>query len=132
LEVTESLIMRDLDQAIDTMEKLKELGVRLSIDDFGTGYSSLTALRRFPVHRLKIDRSFIQYVMTSETDTALASAMISLGQRLKLRVIAEGVETDEQIRFLKENNCDEMQGYYFSRPLAAKDLEPILRSAANP
>lgn len=132
LEVTESLIMQDLDQAIATMEKLRDLGVRLSIDDFGTGYSSLAALRRFPVHRLKIDRSFIQHVMTSESDTALASAMISLGQRLKLRVIAEGVETDEQIRFLKENNCDEMQGYYFSRPLAAKDLEPILRSMADP
>jgi EAL domain-containing protein (putative c-di-GMP-specific phosphodiesterase class I) len=133
LEVTESLIMHDLDQAIATMEKLKLLGVRLSIDDFGTGYSSLAALRRFPVHRLKIDRSFIQHVLTSESDTALASAMISLGQRLKLRVIAEGVETDEQIQFLKENNCDEMQGYYFSKPVAAKDLEPILRSpAASP
>jgi diguanylate cyclase (GGDEF)-like protein/PAS domain S-box-containing protein len=132
LEVTESLIMQDLGQAVATMEKLRDLGVRLSIDDFGTGYSSLAALRRFPVHRLKIDRSFIQHVTTSESDTALASAMISLGQRLKLRVIAEGVETDEQIRFLKENNCDEMQGYYFSRPLPAKDLEPMLRSAANP
>ena len=131
LEVTESLIMQDLDQAVATMEKLRDLSVRLSIEDFGTGYSSLTALRRFPVHRLKIDRSFIQHVATSESDTALASAMIWLGQRLKLRVIAEGVETDEQIRFLKENNCDEMQGYYFSRPLAARDLEPILRSAAN-
>ncbi len=130
LEVTESLVMQDLDQAIATMEAIKDLGVRLSIDDFGTGYSSLAALRRFPVHRLKIDKSFIQHVVTNESDTALASAMISLGQRLKLRVIAEGVETDEQIRFLKENNCDEMQGYYFSKPLAARDLEPILRSAA--
>jgi diguanylate cyclase (GGDEF)-like protein/PAS domain S-box-containing protein len=130
LEVTESLIMHDLDQAIATMEKLKDLGVRLSIDDFGTGYSSLTALRRFPVHRLKIDKSFIQHVLTSESDTALASAMISLGQRLKLRVIAEGVETDQQIQFLKENNCDEMQGYYFSKPVTAADVEPILRSPA--
>jgi EAL domain-containing protein (putative c-di-GMP-specific phosphodiesterase class I) len=113
------------------MKELRGLGVRLSIDDFGTGYSSLSALKRFPVERLKIDRSFIQDLPDDEDDRAVASAVISLGQKLNLRVIAEGVETDEQVAFLRENHCDELQGYHFSRPIAAADIPALLlRQAA--
>ena len=130
LELTESLIMQDLAQALATMRDLQGLGVRLSIDDFGTGYSSLSALKTFPVARPKIDRSFISDLPHNEHDKAVASAVISLGQKLNLRVVAEGVETDEQIAFLRDNNCDEMQGYRFSRPLAAEALQALL--AAQP
>jgi diguanylate cyclase (GGDEF)-like protein/PAS domain S-box-containing protein len=131
LELTESAVMQDVDRAIETMKQLHALGVRLSIDDFGTGYSSLSALKRFPVERLKIDRSFIQDLPDDEDDRAVASAIISLGQKLNLRVIAEGVETEAQVAFLRENNCDEFQGYHFSRPIAADDIPGLLlRQAA--
>jgi EAL domain-containing protein (putative c-di-GMP-specific phosphodiesterase class I) len=126
LELTESLIMQDVEQAVATMRELQDLGVQLSIDDFGTGYSSLSALKTFPVVRLKIDKSFISDIPNDENDKAVASAVISLGQRLNLRVIAEGVETDAQVAFLRGNNCDEMQGYHFSRPVPAQDIEKLL------
>ncbi|PDQ18622.1 histidine kinase [Mesorhizobium sanjuanii] len=126
LEVTESLIMQDIDVAVATMNALQNLGVQISIDDFGTGYSSLSALKTFPVARLKIDKSFINDLATDENDQAVASAVISLGQKLNLRVIAEGVETDHQVAFLRENNCDEMQGYHFSKPISARDIEKLL------
>jgi EAL domain-containing protein (putative c-di-GMP-specific phosphodiesterase class I) len=130
LELTESLIMQDVDQAVATMAELQGLGVQLSIDDFGTGYSSLSALKTFPVARLKIDKSFIDGLATDENDKAVASAVISLGQKLNLRVIAEGVETDEQLAFLRANNCDEMQGFHFSRPVPAQELEALLKERA--
>ncbi|WP_210254831.1 EAL domain-containing protein [Methylocapsa sp. S129] len=126
LELTESLIMQDVDQAVATMRELQILGVQLSVDDFGTGYSSLAALKNFPVARLKIDKSFISDILNNESDRAVASAVISLGQKLNLRVIAEGVETDGQVAFLRENNCDEMQGYHFSKPIPACDIEKLL------
>lgn len=126
LELTESLIMQDVDHAVATMEALQALGVQLSIDDFGAGYSSLAALKHFPIVRLKIDKSFIAELPNNENDKAIATALISLGQKLNLRVIAEGVETDEQIAFLRDNNCDEMQGYHFSKPIAARDIEKLL------
>jgi diguanylate cyclase (GGDEF)-like protein/PAS domain S-box-containing protein len=129
LELTESLIMQDVEAAVATMKELQGLGVRLSIDDFGTGYSSLAVLKSFPVARLKIDKSFITHLATSENDRAVTAAVISLGQKLNLRVIAEGVETEEQIAFLRENNCDEMQGYHFSRPVAAAAIERLLAAA---
>ena len=125
LELTESLIMQNVEAAIATMKELQTLGVRLSIDDFGTGYSSLAALKSFPVTRLKIDRSFITDLVTNENDRAVTTAVISLGQKLNLRVIAEGVETAEQMDFLRENNCDEMQGYHFSRPGPAEEIENL-------
>ena len=130
LELTESLIMQDVEQAVATMEELQALGVQLSIDDFGTGYSSLSALKNFPVARLKIDKSFINDLSTNENDKAVASAVISLGQKLNLRVIAEGVETDDQVTFLRENNCDEMQGYHFSKPIPARGIEELLRASS--
>ncbi|MEI9426469.1 EAL domain-containing protein [Mesorhizobium sp. Cs1299R1N3] len=126
LEVTESLIMQDVEMAVATMNQLQSLGVQISIDDFGTGYSSLSALKTFPVARLKIDKSFINDLATDENDQAVASAVISLGQKLNLRVIAEGVETDDQIAFLRKNNCDEMQGYHFSKPVSAHGIARLL------
>ncbi|THD49435.1 MAG: EAL domain-containing protein [Bradyrhizobium sp.] len=126
LELTESLIMEDVDRAIETMKRLRALGVRLSIDDFGTGYSSLSSLKRFPVERLKIDKSFIQDLPQDEDDRAVATAIISLGQKLNLRVIAEGVETEAQVAFLRENHCDELQGFHFSRPVPADEAAALL------
>jgi diguanylate cyclase (GGDEF)-like protein/PAS domain S-box-containing protein len=126
LEVTESLIMQNVDMAVATMNALQSLGVQISIDDFGTGYSSLSALRTFPLARLKIDKSFINDLADDENDQAVTSAVISLGQKLHLRVIAEGVETDEQVAFLRKNNCDEMQGYHFSKPVSAQDIIKLI------
>lgn len=126
LELTESLIMRDVPQAIRTMEELQRLGVSLAIDDFGTGYSSLSALKNFPVARLKIDKSFIADLSADDSDRAVTGAIISLGQQLKLKIIAEGVETAEQLAFLRANNCDEMQGYHFCKPVEADAFARVL------
>jgi EAL domain-containing protein (putative c-di-GMP-specific phosphodiesterase class I) len=130
LEVTESLIMRDLTQSIGKMRILKEMGVSLSIDDFGTGYSSLSALKSFPISSLKIDKSFVRELADNPDDQAIALAVISLGHKLNLRVIAEGVETEQQCSFLRENDCDEMQGYLFSRPLPPDEVAAMLRAQA--
>ena len=130
LEITESLIMHDVDQAVATMQALRKLGVQLAIDDFGTGYSSLNALKTFPVARLKIDKSFISNLASNESDKAVAGAVISLGQKLNLKVIAEGVETAEQVEFLRANNCDEIQGYFFSKPIASAALAGLLKPPA--
>jgi diguanylate cyclase (GGDEF)-like protein/PAS domain S-box-containing protein len=127
LELTESLIMQDVALAVATMKELQGLGVQLSIDDFGTGYSSLNALKTFPVSRLKIDKSFVDGLLAHENDKAVAGAVISLGHTLNLRVIAEGVETQEQAAFLRDINCDEMQGYLFSKPLPALEIEEMLK-----
>lgn len=127
LELTESLIMQDVPGALATMHELKAIGVHLAIDDFGTGYSSLSALKRFPVRRLKIDRSFVEDIPGDVDDRAITAAIISLAQNLGLRVIAEGVETQAQVEFLRHSGCDEIQGYFFSRPLASADFEALLR-----
>ncbi|MEO7495190.1 MAG: EAL domain-containing protein [Massilia sp.] len=135
VEVTESLIMRDLTQSIGKMRELKAMGVALSIDDFGTGYSSLSALKTFPISSLKIDKSFVSELADNKDDQAIAMAVISLGHNLNLRVIAEGVETEQQCAFLRANDCDEMQGYLFSRPLPADEIAVLLRrqdAAAQP
>jgi diguanylate cyclase (GGDEF)-like protein len=128
LELTESVIMRDTEQAIATMHTLQVMGVHLSIDDFGTGYSSLSALKHFPVGRLKIDQSFMRDIPADEDDQAIAMAIIALGHQLKLKVIAEGVETEQQLAFLRDNDCDEMQGYYFSRPVTAGEIEKLFQA----
>jgi diguanylate cyclase (GGDEF)-like protein/PAS domain S-box-containing protein len=130
LEVTESLLMRDLPKAVARMRELKAMDVSLSIDDFGTGYSSLSALKSFPISRLKIDKSFVSELADNPDDQAIALAVISLGHRLNLRVIAEGVETDEQRAFLRENDCDEMQGYLFSPPVPAERIAELLAHQA--
>ncbi|CDZ67183.1 C-di-GMP phosphodiesterase A [Neorhizobium galegae bv. orientalis] len=126
LELTESLVMRDVEQAIATMKELQSLGVHFAIDDFGTGYSSLSALKSLPVSRLKIDQSFVRNLAQDEDDRTITAAVISLGQRLKMKVIAEGVETDEQLTFLRESHCDEIQGYHFSRPVEAAAIAALL------
>jgi diguanylate cyclase (GGDEF)-like protein/PAS domain S-box-containing protein len=131
LELTESVIMQDVGLAVATMKDLQGLGVQLSIDDFGTGYSSLSALKTFSVSRLKIDKSFIDGLLADENDRAVAGAVISLGQTLKLRVIAEGVETEAQAAFLRNINCDEMQGYLFSKPVPAQGIEDMLGAASG-
>jgi EAL domain-containing protein (putative c-di-GMP-specific phosphodiesterase class I) len=106
------------------------MGVSLSIDDFGTGYSSLSALKSFPISSLKIDKSFVRELADNQDDQAIALAVISLGHKLNLRVIAEGVETEQQCSFLRENDCDEMQGYLFSRPLPPDEVAAMLRAQA--
>ncbi|NHZ93491.1 EAL domain-containing protein [Massilia sp. CCM 8733] len=131
LEVTESLIMRDLSQSIGKMRELKAMGISLSIDDFGTGYSSLSALKSFPISTLKIDKSFVRELADNTDDQAIAKAVISLGHMLKLRVIAEGVETEQQCAFLRDNDCDEMQGYLFSRPVPAAQIAALLEEQAR-
>jgi diguanylate cyclase (GGDEF)-like protein/PAS domain S-box-containing protein len=131
LELTESLIMEDVALAVATMKELQGLGVRLSIDDFGTGYSSLSALKTFPVVRLKIDKTFIDGLLADENDRAVIEAVISLGRTLNLKVIAEGVETEAQAALLRKINCDEMQGYLFSKPLPGEGIEELLKATAS-
>jgi predicted signal transduction protein with EAL and GGDEF domain len=126
LEVTESLIMRDMAMSVAKMHALTAMGLSLSIDDFGTGYSSLSSLKTYPVSTLKIDKSFVSDLSNNPDDQAIARAIISLAHQLNLRVIAEGVETQEQRAFLVENGCDEMQGYLFSRPVVAAEIRMLL------
>ena len=128
LELTESLIAKDIEKAIITIDQLKALGLHLSIDDFGTGYSSLAHLKRFQLDRLKIDRSFVHNLHTDPDDAAIALAVIALAHSLKLKVTAEGVETAEQSAFLCGHGCDEMQGYYFSEPVREAEIARMLRA----
>ncbi len=126
VEITESVAMSRADVSAQTLESLKELGVSVAIDDFGTGYSSLSYLKRFPIDRLKIDRSFIHDLPRNAHDEAIAQAVVALGHSLQLTVIAEGVETAEQLESLRSQGCDEVQGYLFSRPLSAARFELFL------
>ncbi|MDU3293999.1 MAG: EAL domain-containing protein, partial [Pseudomonas aeruginosa] len=128
LEVTEDALMYNIDQTIPLLERLRELGVSLSIDDFGTGYSSLAYLRRLPLDALKVDRSFIMDIPASQRDMEIAQAIIAMAQKLHLKVVAEGVETPQQLAFLRENHCELVQGYLFSRPLPLAALEEFLRA----
>jgi len=127
LELTESLFMSDITPAVELLHRMKALGVKLSIDDFGTGYSSFSYLSRFPIDVLKIDRSFVSDITHDANDAAIVDSIIALAHNLRLSVIAEGVETAEQLDYLRQQGCDEMQGYYFSRPLPAHEFEQLLR-----
>ncbi len=127
IEITESVLMKDGEMAIATLHELKALGVQLAIDDFGTGYSSLAYLKRFPIDRLKIDRTFVCALSTDAHDRAIASAVISLAENMNLSVTAEGVETENQLAFLKSRNCNEVQGYYLSRPLPVVEMDAFMR-----
>jgi diguanylate cyclase (GGDEF)-like protein len=130
LELTESTIMRNAEEAVTMLNELHALGIGLAIDDFGTGYSSLSYLKRFPVDRLKIDRSFVSDIGISNDDETITSAIIALAHSLKMQVIAEGVETSAQLDFLKERACDEMQGYYFAKPLPRDAIPGMLQQGA--
>ena len=127
LEVTESAVMGNVEKAIDIMAKISQLGIRISIDDFGTGYSSLSYLKKFPIHKLKIDRSFVMDIPDSKDDCAITQTVISMGHSLGLKVIAEGVETIEQLNFLNERGCNQGQGYYYSKPVSAEEFTVLLQ-----
>ena len=130
LEITESMVMRDPQSSIKILHGLKAMGIRLSVDDFGTGYSSLAYLKRFPLDSLKIDRAFISDLPTDGDDAAITQAIIAMAHSLRLKVVAEGVETAQQLQFLRDNGCDEMQGYYLSKPLAEDQFQCLLQSVA--
>jgi len=127
LEITESMVMSNPSRFIGVLNKIKEMGVRLAIDDFGTGYSSLAQLKNFPIDTLKVDRSFIRNIPHDHENKAITEAIINMGKTLNLTVVAEGVETREQARFLQDQVCDQMQGFYFSKPVAAEQFAKLLQ-----
>jgi EAL domain-containing protein (putative c-di-GMP-specific phosphodiesterase class I) len=131
IELTESIIMEDVERATGLLEQLKALGLELAIDDFGTGYSSLSYLKRFPIDLLKIDQSFVRDITSDKDDAAITSAIIALTHNLGLRTIAEGVETVEQLTFLEGHGCDEVQGFLFSRPLSPSECTDLLMAQAG-
>lgn len=131
LELTETLIMQDIEYSTNTIRALKDLGISISVDDFGTGYSSLNYLRRFPIDTLKIDKSFITHIMTNNDDASIVKAIIALAHSLKMKVIAEGVETTEQYNFLKDNHCDGIQGFLLSKPLSVIDITQFIKNTAS-
>jgi EAL domain-containing protein (putative c-di-GMP-specific phosphodiesterase class I) len=126
LEVTESIVMSNPEEAAATLEQLRQMGVRISIDDFGTGYSSLSYLKKFPIDTLKVDRSFIKDVTWNQDDGAIVRAIVALAHTLKLKIIAEGVEDAEQVAFLEALGCDQYQGYFFSRPVPAHEIPKMI------
>ena len=132
IEVTESVLMEDTDQAAEILHTLKAMGIHLAIDDFGTGYSSLNYLKRFPIDTLKIDQSFVRDITTDPDDAYIAEAVIALAHSLRMKVIAEGVETEEQLTFLRAHGCDHIQGYLYSKPVAAPEIENWLRRSPVP
>ncbi|MGJ5675327.1 MAG: EAL domain-containing response regulator [Nostochopsis sp.] len=130
LELTESLVMQDINTAIATMNELRSLGVKIAIDDFGTGYSSLMYLKKLPINKLKIDRYFIHNVVNDPQKAAITTALIQMGHNLNLQVIAEGVETESELEFLQQYKCDAMQGFLFSRPVGAGEFQKFLSTSS--
>ena len=132
IEITESLIMQDIEANIRKLRAVREMGVEVAVDDFGTGYSSLSYITRLPINTLKIDRAFIINMVSKPDDLSIVATIISLGHSLNLKVVAEGVETEEQKKLLRLLKCDEMQGYLFSKPLPSGEMEAMLRKIGNP
>jgi EAL domain-containing protein (putative c-di-GMP-specific phosphodiesterase class I) len=131
LEITETYAMQNADFTIAVLRELKKQGVRISIDDFGTGYSSLSYLKQFSIDMLKIDRSFVKDLSADASDAAIAAAIIALAHSMKLEVVAEGVETREQLQILRRQTCDKMQGYLFSKPVPAHEFERLLKEGKH-
>jgi diguanylate cyclase (GGDEF)-like protein len=131
VEVSESSLMSDPEESVNILKQLRQMGVLVSVDDFGTGYSSMSYLQRFPIDKLKIDRTFINEVTSSSDDASIVSAIVSLGHTLKLKVIAEGVETPEQLEFLQMLGCDQYQGYHYSAAMPANELAELFRDGGN-
>ncbi len=131
IELTESAVMHDTRQFIAMLSELSDLGVQISLDDFGTGYSSLSYLKRLPVDRLKVDRSFVQDIATDADDATIVRTIIALGHNLGVKVVAEGVENEQQLEFLRDNHCDELQGYYFAKPMSASDFARSVSGSAD-
>ena len=130
LEITESMLIDNIEKVIETLNGLSEMGLHISIDDFGTGYSSLSYLKRFPIHTLKIDRSFVRDIATDKNDHTIVAAIIAMAHSLDMDVIAEGIETKEQLSLLIAQKCNHYQGYYFSKPVPAAEIEHILNKSA--
>jgi len=128
LEVTESMVMRNVSRAIKVLDAIQGRGIRLAIDDFGTGYSSMSLMKQFPIDTIKIDRSFVRDLPNDSEDQAIAQAIISMGKALGMTIIAEGVETVEQETFLRNHACEEMQGFLFSKPLPPRQMADLLRN----
>jgi EAL domain-containing protein (putative c-di-GMP-specific phosphodiesterase class I) len=126
LELTENILMHDIDEVIVQLQQLSDLGVAISIDDFGTGFSSLSYVKRLPVDRLKIDQSFIRDVVSDTSDRAIVAAIVTLAHSLRMEVVAEGVETVEQLEYVRGAGCDAVQGYYCGRPMAATQFEDFI------
>ncbi|MFT7633033.1 MAG: EAL domain-containing protein (putative c-di-GMP-specific phosphodiesterase class I) [Mariniblastus sp.] len=125
-EITENTVMDDKDRALKLMHEINELGITIAMDDFGTGYSSLSCIRDFPIQTLKIDMTFVKDLPSCSRAVAIAKTVLSLGHGLDLEVVAEGVETEEQLKFLREQGCDQVQGYLISRPIPAEEFERLL------
>jgi len=130
IEITEGMVMQNVERVSRLLRAIKASGVHIAMDDFGTGYSSLAQIKRFPIDTLKIDRSFIRDIPRNTEDKAIAEAIIAMGKTLAMTVVAEGVETAEQAEFLRTRGCDEMQGYYFSKPLAPEPLAELVGAQA--
>jgi len=131
LEITESTLIDDAAKFIETLHSLKMIGVKLAIDDFGTGYSSLAYLKDFPIDRLKIDRAFVSSLEKDPNNEAILKAIVVVGQSLKKKVVAEGIETKYQYEYLKSIGCDELQGYYFKKPLPEKEFESLIINSSG-
>jgi EAL domain-containing protein (putative c-di-GMP-specific phosphodiesterase class I) len=129
LEITESVLMENPDDAAQLLRDVRGLGVRIAIDDFGTGYSSLAYLKKFPVNTLKIDQAFIADIVRDRNDEAIVASILSMAESLNLKVVAEGVETEGQLEIIQKMGCEEVQGYYFSRPLPAEGVAELLRKS---
>jgi EAL domain-containing protein (putative c-di-GMP-specific phosphodiesterase class I) len=125
------VLMKRAESAATVLQTLRAAGVQIAVDDFGTGYSSLSYLRKFPIDALKIDQSFVRQITTSPDETSIVTAVISMGRSLKLRVIAEGVETEEELAFLQAHHCDEAQGYFFSRPVPPQQFAKLLEAGVS-
>jgi EAL domain-containing protein (putative c-di-GMP-specific phosphodiesterase class I) len=131
VELTESVLMKRVESVASVLQELRTRGVRVAVDDFGTGYSSLSYLSKFPIDALKIDQSFVRRITTTPEDTTIVSAIIGMGRSMKLRVIAEGVETPQELAFLQDQQCHEAQGYLFSKPVPAQQFAELLETGIS-